>query len=1402
MSGADCLPALGGSSALFVGEGEMATRVRAMDWSGAPVGPIQQWPQNLCIAVGIMLESRHPMLIWWGPEFTMFYNDAFMVLAGSKHPTGLGQHGAEMFAEIWPTIGPMLNGVLSSGKATWVDDQLLMMNRRGLDEETYWTYSYSPIRDIDGRVGGVFTATTDTTARVLGERRLRTLRELGEIAAVEAATVEDACAAALRVLARNRADMPYALAYVLDDAATSARLVGSFGVRAESAAAPASLPNARCGADLWKVATTGRAALTSGVDHGSFLSGDGTIGPAPPGTAVALPLLAGGQPTGVLVAGVSPYRALDGDYRSFFDLVAGQVSTVVADVQAYQAERLRAEALAQLDRAKTEFFANISHEFRTPLTLINGPLAELRTTPAVAADPRSRENVEVVHRNGLRLGKLVNSLLEFSRIQAGRLEAVYEPVDLAAFTVELASVFRSAVERAGLAFELDCPPLGDAVHLDRGMWEKIVLNLLSNALKFTLTGRITVSLRAEAESAVLRVIDTGTGIPARDLPRLFERFYRGDQAQGRSVEGSGIGLALVREVVGLHGGTITAESAVDVGTTFTVALPFGHEHLPPERVRTPAAVGIAPPVQSESFVAEALRWLPQGDTESDGAPPEAVPPDVSQLDSPVPATAPGFAAGRVLIVDDNADMREYLQRLLSPRYRVQAVGDGLAALAAARAQPPDLIISDVMMPNLDGLGLVAVLREDAGTAQVPVLLLSARAGQEAAVEGLDVGADDYLVKPFAAQELLARVRSNLELARLRSHESAWRSTLISALQDGMFVADPDGTVVEVNDAFADILGYGPKDLPGAPPYPWWPDPAQEPEEFAQVQAAFAVAMQAGGGGRWVLPMRHCADRRRVWLSISAGMVTHPDGTAQALVGTVRDVTGEHLTAQRDAAVARLSARLAEASDVDGVLSAGLAELAANWETRRALILTWDTADQVSAIGTDTPWALLPPSTRAAITQIRTTGRAHWQSGDRLVDPPRPTVIGAPVPSGSQVNVVWLELDPARLFDGEDAALLSDLAGHLGQALIRARLFDEQRTASLTLQRAILGPTVLPAGFAVRYEPAVSRLAVGGDWYDIVELDANRVGVAVGDCVGHGLAAAAVMGQLRTACRTLLLEDYTAPQVLTAMDHVAALIPDACCTTLFCATIDRATGAMRYSRAGHPPAILARANGRTELLDGARSVPLATVAVTRPEATTILAPGDTVLLYTDGLVERRHRPIDAGIDLARALLTQCHHLVPAEIADCLAEQLLSDGHDDDVAYLLYQHPLSVGASVTTTVPARLEQLAVLRRTLRQWLTTTSVEQHTTHELVLAVGEAASNVVEHAYLDRDQGNIELTVSREAEELLLEVRDHGCWRTSPAAGSRGRGLKMIEKLTDVLTVDLDDHGTTVRLRKRLPL
>ena len=515
------------------------------------------------------------------------------------------------------------------------------------------------------------------------------------------------------------------------------------------------------------------------------------------------------------------------------------------------------------------------------------------------------------------------------------MEARFEPVDLAAFTADLASVFRSAMDRAGLAFEVDCAELPAAVYIDREMWEKVVLNLLSNALKFTLDGTISVSLRAEGTDAVLRISDTGSGIAAAEMPQLFERFHRIPTVRSRSNEGSGIGLALVRELVGLHGGTITAQSTEGAGTTFTVRLRFGHEHLPEENLAAAGPELIS--AVADPFLAEALRWLP-GDQPDEptlaadevGGPPRR---DLAGRD-----LAGRGAPARVLLADDNADMRGYLQRLLQPGYQVTAVADGQEALDAIRAQPFDLVISDVMMPGLDGLQLVGELRANSRTPDLPVLLLSARAGQEAAIEGLEAGADDYLVKPFSSAELLARVRATVELARLRSHHARWRAALIDSLHEAFFLCDEAGRVIEINATFTAILGYGPDGLPYASPYPWWPDQDADPEARRQSSEAFAQLMEQSKGG-FVAPVTH-RDGRRRWIAASFNEVQDPDSGRRMVVGSLRDITAEHYAGQREAALAAMGLLLSQANSLPEALQGALNELRRLWHARRVIAATW------------------------------------------------------------------------------------------------------------------------------------------------------------------------------------------------------------------------------------------------------------------------------------------------------------------------------------------------------------------------------------------------------------------------------------------------------------------------------
>ncbi len=717
----------------------MGALIREHDWAATALGPPSAWPQSLKTAVRIMLTSRQPIWIGWGPQLIYLYNDAYQSIIGGKHPWALGRPTREVWREIWPDIGPLLATAMGGVEGTYVEEQLLIMERNGYPEETYYTFSYSPIPDDDGSPGGIICANTDDTGRVIGDRQINLLRELAANT-VEARSWREAAERSAAALATEPRDLPFALLMLSDESAAAPRLVAAAGVSTDQAAA-------------WPIDAVLADNEPRVVDIVQRFGDAPPLGAwdQPPSRAAVLSLTSSGETgrPGVLIVGLNPFRLFDETYRGFLGLVAGQIASAVASADAYEEERRRAEALAEIDRAKTAFFSNVSHEFRTPLTLILGPLEDALDQPDLPADARTQ--LELAHRNGARLLRLVNSLLDFSRIEAGRAQASFRPTDLARFSADVASSFRAAIEKAGLTFDIDCEGLPQPVFVDRDMWETVLLNLLSNAFKFTLQGRISVSVAADphGRGAVVTVEDTGIGIPQAELPRLFERFHRVAGAQGRSFEGSGIGLALVSELVKLHGGEIVAESTPGEGTKFTVTLPFGASHLPPEQVAedTPAAA----PSRTNAFLEEALGWLPQ--------------------EPPIPAGAPQAVVGagrRVILADDNADMRSYVARLLEAQgYEVRAFADGEAALVEARRERPDLILTDVMMPRLDGFGLIHAIRGEPATADLPVVMLSARAGEEAKVEGLDAGADDYMVKPFAARELLARVNANIQMAQIR-----------------------------------------------------------------------------------------------------------------------------------------------------------------------------------------------------------------------------------------------------------------------------------------------------------------------------------------------------------------------------------------------------------------------------------------------------------------------------------------------------------------------------------------------------------------------------------------------------------------------------------------------------------
>ncbi|HYM29597.1 MAG TPA: GAF domain-containing sensor histidine kinase, partial [Steroidobacteraceae bacterium] len=510
--------------------------------------------------------------------------------------------------------------------ATWMEDIQLEINRHGFLEETHFTIAYSAAPDETAAtgIGGVLATVHEISEKVVGERRIVVLRDLGAHAA-EAKTAEEACQIAAATLEQHAKDVPFALLYLVDADGQHARLAASAGIeRPDPALSPMVVAlDAMASADAgqtWPLAEAQRTEKTHVIKDLASRFTSVPPGPwsDPPSCAAVVPIRSNvaHQLAGFLIAGVSPRVRFDDSYATFLELVSGQIATAIANARAYEEERKRAEALAAIDRAKTAFFSNVSHEFRTPLTLMLGPLEDaLARGEALPAD--TRNDLELMQRNGLRLLKLVNTLLDFARIEAGRVQASYAATDLASYTAELASAFRSLVEKAGLRLIVECPPLDGALaaplYVDREMWEKVVLNLLSNAFKFTFEGSITVVLRpVEGGRAVELVVrDTGAGIPAAELPRLFERFHRVEGTRARTHEGSGIGLALVRELVLLHGGTIRAESEEEIGTTFYVRLPTGSAHLPAERVQAPSALA-STALGAAAFVEEAGRWLPDG----------------------------------------------------------------------------------------------------------------------------------------------------------------------------------------------------------------------------------------------------------------------------------------------------------------------------------------------------------------------------------------------------------------------------------------------------------------------------------------------------------------------------------------------------------------------------------------------------------------------------------------------------------------------------------------------------------------------------------------------------------------------------------------------------------------------
>ncbi|MBA2954814.1 SpoIIE family protein phosphatase [Nocardioides sp. MAH-18] len=1234
----------------FESGGQVGADLLEVDWSRTPLGDPEQWSLSLKNAIRILLTSKFSMWMAWGPELTFFCNDAYRRdTLGTKYPWALGRRADEVWSEIWDDIGPRIARVMESGEATWDEALLLFLERSGYAEETYHTFSYSPLADDDGAVAGMLCVVTEDTQQVVATSRMALLRDLGvrmSAARDEQAAVAEACH---QINADGRL-LPFSVVYLFDDDGATVWRAGTAGVAGDHPVAPA-LIHASSPSPTWPIAELWDGLSSVVPLAGRFEDVPRGRWPEPPTEAYVVPLAqaAADHPYGFLVAGLNRYRPFDDTYRDFVDLVAGHLSAAISDARAIQAERERAEQLARLDQAKTDFFANVSHELRTPLTLLLGPAEDALADGAAPLPPSQAARLETIARNGQRMLQLVNTLLDFSRLESGQGRSSFQRTDLCVLTAELAAMFQSAAEGAGLRLDIDCD--GDTVaYVDRDQWSKIVLNLISNALKFTFEGGVSVTIGSDDGEAVLRVSDTGTGIPEADQPRLFERFHRVAGSRSRTHEGSGIGLALVAELVNAHGGTVSVDSAPGEGSTFVVRLPLGHEHLPAEQVaHESGTIAVAADGATRSMVAQALSWLPDGS-------------------QPEPRAAARSGQPTVLVVDDNADMRSYIADLLHPEYDVQVAADGIDALERMAERRPDLVLTDVMMPRLDGFGLLHKMQGDPALTSVPVIMLSARAGEEGTLEGLEAGANDYLVKPFSGRELLARVRVNLELDR----EQRVRQAL-----------------------------------------------ERSEELLAQAQRLAQI-------GSWEIHL----DQDTITASPMFYELMHMSAEEMDRLGTARVI--ESLVHPDD--LERVNLQIAHA--VPGEI--------VRYETRVVL-----------------------PDGRVRLFQAR---------GELATDP-----AGGRVLRGSFQDITDQRATQERLIAAEAER----------EAATRERLIAEQLQASLLPQSEFDLDSLDVAAF---YRAGVEGTYVGGDWYDVIPLGAGRTAFVIGDVMGRGVRAASVMGQLRSAVRAYAALDLTPVEVLELLDRLVQELGSNQIVTCVYAVHDAADRTLTYANAGHPPPLLAR----HDLVDNVARIeatgpPLgAGYFGMRPEVVALEAD-DLVVLYTDGLVERRGTDLFDGIErLAEAVRDHVDHDL-AELPAMLAHDLLGGEVDDDIALVLVKvaEPEDPGLQVRLDSAETAARQA--RRAVRLQLAAWGVPEELAEDLVLVTSELVTNAFVHA-----RPPIDLRIRRTHHEVVLEVHDRALLRPRRRRpdddDEHGRGLNIVEALTTDWGTRSSESGKTV--------
>jgi len=975
-------------------QGEMLDLFHRTDWSSTPFGPVESWTSDLSFLVDVCLSSRFPMLICWGPDLLMLYNDGYRALLGSsKHPQAWGRPVREVWPEVWDVIGPMLAGVASGGPATWVEDELLVVDRNGYLEEAYFTWSYGAVHDGTGAVTGILNVATETSAKVLAERRADvSARLLATLADAEDA--EDVRRRCLDVLRSDNHD------------------------HLES--------------DL-RWAAPGHPAPAAVDDEGRMVH---VVPVMEPGAV---------EPTAHLLLTENPRQPWDPTLQGYAEVCASHVAMALSGIRHLEEERRRTEVLTELDIAKSDFFANVSHELRTPLTLIAGPVQDALADSAL--DPDQRRRFELIRRNTDRLAGLVDRILDLTRVEAGAVEPHWVEADIEELVAGIAANFRPAIEHSGLEFEVVCDELDHDAYVDVDMFERIVLNLLANALKFTAQGGISLRLAGDDDGYSVAVTDTGIGIAEKDLDLVFDRFRQLDRGEDRrSREGAGIGLSLVRQLVDLMGGTVSVQSTQGQGSTFTVSFPWGE-----------AASGAAlrpsiRPRSAESFIDEASSWVVRDDV-------AAQMEGLTTTEAGAPTSPTAAVAGprpTLLVVEDNHDMRDYITRHCVVDYDIVSVRDGVEALEHLRVQRPSIVLADVMMPRLDGLALVREIRSDPSLRDLPVVLLSARAGVEASTTGLLEGADDYVVKPFDPVELRARLATNLVRSRSRSRDAAWLRAILAAIQEPFVVVDRAGRVVQVNDVFTRTFGWSLADGPLVPPYPWWIPESESPDEHAQHQRRMGLLQS----GRPVEDDRYRILRRgggEAWVNVRSASVP---GTAEYdgfIIVVLRDETREHESRMRRELAARIAVDLATADDLDQVLATAVT----------GFTVLFDGAVTLRVSPTKQEAVLLSPRGRVSPDDLDPAVRRGLESSRRshdvIVGEKRDGLLLLPTAHESDCRA-WVQFDEPRLVSSDELIVGDLLAQSLGQAVDRviaqrARTEKERQLGQAIESHRLIGHAV-------------------------------------------------------------------------------------------------------------------------------------------------------------------------------------------------------------------------------------------------------------------------------------------------------------------------------------------------------